>query len=162
MTIPALRLIQTTVTTTKSDAVDALRRLAEIGLQHGDDHHVRDVARRVIQALDQGRPNDLGRAIGAVARGGLSALEERRLQQRDTALRRVRSLCYADKPDPHAAAEMIRDFETYELRSWARDRDAGRAPQSEPNATWFQMLANGLRMPRTPQHLAARLDRQPK
>jgi len=138
--------------------MDALRRLAEIGLEHGD-RDVRDVALRVLHALDEGRPLDIARDAGAVRRGGLSAQEEARLRQRDVVLRRVRSLCYSDVADGAVAARMIRDFETYESRSWARDRDAGVPPQGEPASTWHSMLRNGWRMPRTPWHLTARLDR---
>ncbi len=161
MPATALRLIQNNAPPSKTAALDALRRLAEIGLEC-DDPHVQDVARRVMQAIDEGRPQDLGRAVGAVARGGLSVAEEERLRQRDAALRRVRSLCYSDVPDGAVAARMIRDFETYQARSWPRDRGAEHGPQHEPAATWFHILKNGLRMPRTPWHLAARLDRPTK
>jgi len=161
MTVTALRLVQPAAPKTKSDALDALRRLAAIGLECGDPH-VQDVARRVLQALDEGRPLDIARDAGAVRRGGLSASEEARLRQRDVALRRVRDLVFSDLPEPSVAPGMIDSFEQYEARGWPRDRDAGRPPQSEPASTWYAMLKNGLRMPRTPQHLAARLDRPTK
>jgi len=161
MAVPALRLIQNNAPTSKSDALDALRRLAEIGLQHGDGH-VREVARRVIQTLDEGRPHDIGKAVGIVARGGVSVAEERRLRERDVALRRVRDLAFRDLPEPSVAPAMILSFEQYEARSWPRDREAGVPPQSEPASTWHSMLRNGWRMPRTPQHLVARLDRPTK
>jgi len=161
MSLPALRLVQTTSPKTKLSALDALRRLAEYGLEH-DDPDVQDVALRVLRTLDEGRPQDIGRAVGAVARGGVSAAEEARLRQRDVGLRRVRDLVFSDLPEASVTPAMIASFEAYAARVWPRDRDAGVPPQSEPNATWFQMLTNGLRMPRTPQHLVARLDRPTK
>ncbi len=161
MAVPALRLVQSAAPKSKSDALDALRRLAELGLERGD-QQVQDVALRVLQVLEEGRPNDIGRAIGAVARGGLSVAEEERLRQRDVALRRVRDLSFSDLPEASVAPAMIASFETYEARAWPRDRDAGRPPQSEPASTWYAMLKNGLRMPRTAWHLAARLDRPTK
>jgi hypothetical protein len=161
MPATALRLVQSAAPKSKTDALDALRRLAELGLERGD-QQVQDVARRVMQAIDEGRPQDLGRAVGAVARGGVSAAEEARLRQRDAALRRVRDLSFSGLPEASVAPAMISSFEQYEVRGWSRDRDAGRPPQSEPNATWHKMLSTGLRMPRTPQHLAARLDRPTK
>jgi len=161
MAVPALRLVQPAAPKSKMSALDALRRLAEIGLEHGD-LDVRDVAARVLQALDEGRPLDIARDAGAVRRGGLSALEEARLRQRDVALRRVRDLVFSDLPEPSVAPAMINSFEQYEARAWPRDRDVERPPQSEPASTWYAMLKNGLRMPRTPWHLAARLDRPTK
>lgn len=161
MPATALRLVQSAAPKSKTDALDALRRLAELGLERGD-QQVQDVARRVMQAIEDGRPQDLGRAVGAVARGGVSAAEEARLRQRDVALRRVRDLVFSDLPEPSVAPAMIASFEAYEMRSWARDRHAGVPPQSEPSATWHLMLTMGLRMPKTPWHLAARLDRPTK
>jgi len=156
MAVPALRLVNT-APKTKGDALDALRRLAELGLERGD-LDVREVARRVLRAIEDGRPLDIARDAGAVRRGGLSASEQARLRQRDVALRRVRDLSFGNLSEPSVAPAMIASFEVYAARVWPRDRDAGRAPQHEPQATWYTMLKHGLRMPKTSQYLAARLD----
>jgi len=161
MAVPALRVVPDVAPKSKLSALDALRRLAELGLERGD-LDVREVAQRVLRAIEDGRPLDIARDAGAVRRGGVSAAEEQRLRQRDVALRRVRDLSFSDLPEASVAPAMIASFEAYEARAWPRDRDAGRPPQSEPASTWYAMLKNGLRMPRTPWHLAARLDRPTK
>jgi hypothetical protein len=138
------------------ERVRALQRLADLGRDHGDSEAAA-AARALIEGLSD--PSRMSRTLGLVARGGPSLPEARRLATRDTALARVRQIMWPDVPPATAARSMIESFARYESRQWLRHRSAGQAPQAEPDATWFYLLRNGLRMPATATHVVERLAR---
>ena len=95
-----------------------------------------------------GRVN-LENALGLRQRGGVSFGRALKLARRDQMLCRLWKLVpeWADLTAAAAARLMVRDAKRYQSGRWLREKNFISAPSSEPAATWWLILQDGLALP---------------
>ena len=138
------RAVDTRAPADAADAVQrlaALRRIAERGLVHGD-REERAVAAAILGGLARGEAN-VADVLGLRGAGWTGAAKRQWLARRDIALRHLRRRCWAEESDHAAAVLLAAGWKRYAATRWPRDARAGLAPEGEPRATLYALLAAG-------------------
>lgn len=91
----------------------------------------------------------LDQALGLRSRGGVSVRRTLQNNERDDLIRHLvrEHPVWGAEPPTIAARKVRHAFEAYESSRWLRDRHAAIAPISEPQATFWRLLKEDMRMP---------------
>lgn len=91
----------------------------------------------------------LDQALGLRSRGGVSVQRTLQNDERDDLIRHLvrEHPVWAFDPPTTAARKVRHAFDAYESNRWLRDRNAALAPITEPQATFWRLLKDDMRMP---------------
>ena len=131
--------------------LSAIARGAAVLLQQIDDPEVCELGIALtawVRRAAEGEAGSLESALALRQRGGVSAIREEALAQRDAMLCRLHRTEWPELPPLAAAKMMVQSAKRYRTDRWPREREAIAAPPVEPAATWWRILRAGMVIPK--------------